>query len=123
MVGVEHLARVLGIQTLLGALAPRDGEQPIEVVADHARLGRLVAHAVEPRELLLGLLEHVLGHLGLCDLPPVLLDDRALVFAELLADRVELAAQDVLALLLLDAGLDVLLNAPPHLHESEALAL
>ena len=123
VVGVEHLACVLGIQPLLGALAPRDGEQPVEVVANHARLGRLVAHAVEPRELLLGLLEHVLGHLGLGDLPPVLLDDRALVFAELLADRVELTAQDVLALLLLDAGLDVLLNAPPHLHESEALAL
>ena len=112
-----------GVEPLLGALAPRDGEQPVEVVADHARLGRLVAHALEPRELLLGLLEHVLGHLGLGDLPPVLLDDRALVLAELLADRVELAAQDVLALLLLDAGLDVLLDAPPHLHESEALAL
>ena len=88
-----------------------------------ARLGRLVAHALEPRELLLGLLEHVLGHLGLGDLRAVLLDDRALVLAELLADRVELAAEDVLALLLLDAGLDVLLDAPAHLHEREALAL
>ena len=123
VVGVEHLARVLGIEPLLGALAPRDGEQPVEVVADHGRLGRLVAHALEPRELLVGLLEHVLGHLGLGDLRAVLLDDRALVLAELLADRVELAAQDVLALLLLDAGLDVLLDAPAHLHESEALAL
>ena len=90
MVGVEHLARVLRIEPLLGALAPRDREQPVEVVADDARLGRLVAHAVEPREFLLGLLEHVLRHLGLADLPPVLLDDRALVLAELLADRVEL---------------------------------
>ena len=85
--------------------------------------GDLVAHALEPRELALGLLEHVLGHLGLGDLRAVLLDDRRLVLAELLADRVELAAQDVLALLLLDAGLDVLLDAPAHLHEREALAL
>ena len=71
----------------------------------------------------LGLLEHVLGHLGLGDLRPVLLDDGRLVLAELLADRVELAAQDVLALLLLDAGLDVVLDALAHLHEREALAL
>ena len=47
----------------------------------------------------------------------------ALVLAELLADRVELAAEDVLALLLLDAGLDVLLDPAAHLHEGEALAL
>ena len=123
VVGVEHLAGVLRIEPLLGALAPRHREQPVEVVADHARLGRLVAHALEPRELLLGLLEHVLGHLGFGDLRAVLLDDRAFVLAELLADRVELAAQDVLALLLLDARLDVLLDAPPHLHQREALAL
>ena len=53
----------------------------------------------------------------------VLLDDGRLVLAELLADRVELPAQDVLALLLLDAGLDVLLDAPAHLHQREPLAL
>ena len=87
------------------------------------RLGRLVAHALEPRQLALGLLEDVLGHLGLGDLRAVLLDDGALVLAELLADRLELAAEDVLALLLLDAGLDVLLDAAAHLHEREALAL
>ena len=53
----------------------------------------------------------------------VLLDDGRLVLTELLADGVELPAQDVLALLLLDARLDVLLDAPPHLHERESLAL
>ena len=123
VVGVEHLPRVLRIETLLGALAPRDGEQPVEVVADDRRLGRLVAHALEPRELALRLLENALWHLGLGDLLPVLLDHRRLVLTELLADRVELAAQDVLALLLLDARLDVLLDPLPHLHEREALAL
>ena len=123
VVGVEHLTRVLRVEPLLGALAPRDGEEPVEVVADDARLGRLVAHAIEPRELLLGLLADVLGHVRLGDLRAVLLDDRALVLAELLADGVELAAQDVLALLLLDAGLDVLLDAAADLHEREALFL
>ena len=120
---VQDLARVLRVEALLGALAPRDGEEPVEVVADDRRLRRLVAHPLEPGELALGLLEHVLGHLGLGDLRPVLLDDGALVLAELLADRVELAAEDVLALLLLDAGLDVLLDSPPHLHERQSLAL
>ena len=99
------------------------GEQPVEIVADDGRLGRLVAHALEPRELALGLLEHVLGHVGLGDLRAVLLDDGRLVVAELLADRVELAAEDVLALLLLDTGLDVLLDPAAHLHQGEALAL
>ena len=55
------------------------------------------------RQLAFRLLENVLGHLGLGDLRAVLLDHRALVLAELLSDRVELAAQDVLALLLVDA--------------------
>ncbi len=123
VVGVEHLARVLRVEALLGALAPRDREQPVEVVADDGRLGRLVAHALEPGELALGLLEDVLGHLRLGDLRPVLLDDGPLVLAELLADRVELAAEDVLALLLVDTRLDVLLDASAHPHESEALTL
>ena len=65
----------------------------------------------------------VLGHPGLGDLRPVLLDDGRLVLAELLADRVELPAEDVLALLLLDAGLDVVLDSLAHLHQREALAL
>ena len=120
---VQDLARVVGIQALLRALAPRNGEQPVEIVPDHRRLGRLVSHALEPRELALGLLEHVLGHLRIGDLLPVLLHHRGLVVAELLADRVQLAAQDVLALLLLDTGLDVVLDSLPHLHERETLAL
>ncbi len=123
VIRVEHLPGVLRVETLLGALAPRDREQPVEVVADDGRLGRLVAHALESRELTLGLLEDVFGHLRLGDLGAVLLDDRALVLAQLLADRLELAAEDVLALLLVDVRLDVLLDAPAHLHEGEPLAL
>ena len=123
VVGVQHLARVRRVEPLLGALAPRDGEQPVEVVADDAGLGSLVSHSLEPRELALGLLEDVLGHLRLGDLRPVLLDDGPLVLAELLADRVELAAEDVLALLLVDIRLDVLLDSLAHLHEREPLAL
>ena len=120
---VEHLARVDGVEPLLRALAPRHREQPVEVVADHRRLGRLVAHPLEPAELALGLLEDLLGHVRLGQLLPVLLHDGALVLAELLADRLHLPSQDVLALLLLDAGLDVVLDPLPDLHQRQALAL
>ena len=100
VVGVEHLARVGGVEALLGALAPRHGDQPVEVVADHLRLARLLAHALEAAQLALGLLAHLVGHAGLVDLAAVLVDDRAVVLAQLLADRLHLLAQEVLALLL-----------------------
>ena len=63
------------------------------------------------------------GMLGVRDLLAVLLDHRALVLAELLADRVELLAEEVVALLLLRAGLDVLADALAHLQLGEPLAL
>ena len=74
-------------------------------------------------ELALGLLAHGLRHAGLLDLRAVLLDDGALVLAELLADRLHLLAQEVLALLLLGARLDVVADALAHLHLGEPLAL
>ncbi len=46
-----------------------------------------------------------------------------LVLAELLADRVHLPAEQVVALLLLRAGLDVLADALAHLQLRQALAL
>ena len=74
-------------------------------------------------ELLLGLLADGLGHPGLFDLGPVLLDDRGVVLAELLADRLHLLAQEVLALLLLGAGLDVVADPLADLQLGQPLAL
>ena len=54
---------------------------------------------------------------------PVLLDDGRVVLAELLPDRVHLTPQDVLALLLRSALLDVVADAAAHLHLCEALTL
>ena len=99
VVGVEHRAGRDRVEALLGALAPGHGDQPVEIGADHARLAGLLAHPLEPAELLDGLLVGRLGHLGVLDLRAVLLDDRGVVLAELLADRVHLLAQEVLALL------------------------
>ncbi len=108
---------------LLGALAPRHRDQPVEVGADHAGLARLLAHALEARELLEGLLLDLVGHVGVLDLGAVLVGDRGVVLAELLADGLHLLAQEVLALLLLGALLDVLADALAHLQLGEALAL
>ena len=65
----------------------------------------------------------VLGHAGVGDLLAVVLGDRGLVLAELLADGVHLLAQEVVALLLLGAVLDVLADALAHLQLGQPLAL
>jgi hypothetical protein len=123
VVGVEDLARDLGVEPLVGLRAPRHGEQPVEVGADHRGLARGVAHALEPAELTLRLPADLVGHLRLFDLLAVLIDDRALVLAELLADRLHLLTQEVLALLGLCPRLDVFADASAHLQLGEPLAL
>ena len=123
VVRVEDLARELRVEPLLRELRPRHREQPVEVRADHRRLAGGVAHALEPAELALRLLAHVVGHAGVGDLRAVLVDDGGLVLAELLADRVHLLAQEVLALLLLRARLDVVADAAADLQLGQPLAL
>ena len=120
---VEHLASEHRVEHLVGGLAPRHGDQPVEVRADHRGLAALLAHALEAVELALGLLAHVVGHARLGDLRAVVVGDRAVVLAELLADRLHLLAQEVLALLLLGAVLDVVADAAAHLQLGQALAL
>jgi hypothetical protein len=123
VVGVEHLARVPGVEPLIRPLRPRHGEQPLDVRADHRRLRGGLAHPLEPSELALGLVPHLVGHARLLDLAAEVLGDGGVVLPELLADRVELAPEDVLALLLLRAGLDVLADAAANLELGQALAL
>ena len=123
VVGVEHLAGVHGVELLVGALLPRHGDQPVQVGPDHARLAALLAHALEPAELLARPAPDRLGHARLVDLRAVLVDDRCVVLVELLADRLHLLAQEVLALLLVGAGLHVVADAPAHLQLGEPLAL
>ena len=123
VVGVEHLARVRRIEPLLGSLGPRHRQQPVEIGADHGGLGVRIAHPLETGQLALGLLPHRVRHAGVGNLLPVFVGDRAVVFAELLADRVHLPAQEVLALLLLRAVLDVVADALAHLQLGEPIAL
>ncbi len=123
MVGVEDLARADRVEALLGALAPRHREQPVEVGADHRRLSALVAHSLQAADLALGLLTNLVGHIRLGNPGAVVVRDRAVVLAQLLPDRLHLAAQDVLALLALSTLLDVLSNAAADLQLCQALAL
>jgi len=91
--------------------------------SERFELAGLVAHPLEPAELALGLLTHGVGHLGLGDLGAVLLGNRGVVLAKLLADGVHLAPQQILALLLLRAGLDILADALSDLKLGQAAAL
>ena len=123
VVGVQHLSRVLRVEALLRPFRPRHGEQPVEIGPDHGRLGVRVAHPLESRELTFGLLLHRLGHRGGRNLLPIFLGDRPFVFAELLANRVHLPAQKILALLFLRAGLHVVANALPDVQLGQPLLL
>src|SRR5262249_59544737 len=119
----ETAGRMPGIEPLLRALRPWHREQPVEVGPDHRCLGIPVAHLREPAELALRLLLDGLRHARLGNLLPVLVGDGPLVLAQLLADGVHLAAEEVIALLLLCAGLDVLADALAHLELGQSLAL
>ena len=109
---VEHLARVLEVEVVLGRLVPGQRDDPLEVGADHAVLGRRGRQALEPRELAVGLLAHLLGKLGRVELLAQLVDLglHLVGLAELLLDRLELLAQEVLALALVELGLDLRLD-------------
>ena len=105
--------RVDEVELLLGLLGPRQADKPVEVRADDAGLGRLRRHLLEAAELLERLLGDSIRHARLANLLRVLVDLglHLVVLAELLLDRLELLAQEVLALrlghLLLDAVLDL----------------
>ncbi len=75
-------------------------------------LGRLRRQPLEALQLALGLLARVLGQLGRLDLLAQLVGLGLLLvhLAELLLDRLELLAQEVLALALLHLGLDLRLD-------------
>ena len=65
---VEHLAGVLEVEVVLGALAPGQRDDPLEVGADHAVLGGGGGQALEAFELAVGGLADVLGQLCGLDL-------------------------------------------------------
>ena len=95
-------------------LAPRQFDDRVEPVAHPRLFGVLLTHALEPVELLVDREQHRVGQRLLRDLRAVLGDDVVVAVAQLLADLVELAAQQQLALLLVeivgDVGADLVLQ-------------
>ncbi len=107
MVVIEDLLGMDEILLDLRLLAPRDRQQPVEVVAHHRRFRRHRRHLAQLLELVGGLVAGLLRELGLLDL---VLDLGELVaaflVAELLLDRLHLLVEVVLALGLLHLALD-----------------
>ena len=114
---VEDLLGALEIAALLGLLLPGHGDEPVEIVPGHGRLGRHRGHRLEPLQLLDGLFLDLLGHLRVLDLLLQLLDLVALLVlaAQLLLDRLHLLVEVVLLLRLLHLLLDARLDLPIHL--------
>ena len=103
---------------------PRQLDQPVEVAAHHRVFGRAVRHALQAFQFLGRLLVHLFRHLRFGDGFPELLDfgGVALVaFAELLLDRLQLLAQQILALAPVHARLGALVDFARKAQHLEAL--
>ena len=121
VVGVEDLARPAQVEPVAAGLAPGQDRQPVEIGADDRVLGRAGVHAGQPLELALRLAQHLLRRAGLLDPLPELADLGvfALAFAQLLLDRLELLAEEVVALGLGQLAADLLLDLGRKLQDRE----
>ena len=109
---VEDLDRVLEIEVVLGRRVPRQRCDPLQVRADDAVLGGLRREVLQPAELAIDLLAHVVGQVQRGELLAQLvgLRRRLVELAELVLDRLELLAQDELALRTVHLGLHLVLD-------------
>ena len=121
MVGVEDATRLGHVEVVGGALAPRHLEQCVEPAADPAVLGALVARPLEPVRPRVDRLPDRVRQVALVELGAVLGDEVAVAVAQLLFDRVELAAQQELSLLLLHPVGHVRADLVGHLELGERL--
>ncbi len=115
MVLLQNLLSAREVDLVLGPLVPRQLRDPFEVGPDDLVLGRLWARALQPPKLAVHLRALLFVELELFEALTHLLDVVALLLlTELLLNRLELLAQEHLALPLtqlgLDLGLDVFLS-------------
>ena len=134
MVLFEDLGRLLDVVDVFGTLVPGQLDDGREVGPDHRRFGRVRVHARESVQLALRFLHHFVGEVELLELLAEALDFVLFVVGarQLLLQRLDLLAQEVLALVLVDLFLDLALEAPLRLlqldlgvdqHEHEAQSL
>ena len=121
MVGVEDLAGPAQVEPVAAGLAPGQDRQPVEIGADDRVFRRAGVHPGEPLELALGLAQHLLRRIGLLDPLPQLGDLGVLAFAlaQLVLDRLELLAEEMVALGLGQLAADLLLDLGRKLEDRE----
>ena len=107
VVRVEDGAGVGEVVVVVGARIPRQLEDGVEPCADPARLHRLFADPFEAIDLLEYRVADGIGDIELGQTRAVVGDGVVATLTELLADGFELAAQDDLALVLLESVADV----------------
>ena len=107
---------------VLRADVPRQLEHGVQPGADPAGLGALVARALQLADLAQRGLADLLGQVGRLDAGAVVVGALGLVLAELLADGGELLAEQELALALVHALADVVLDLLGDVELGEVLA-
>src|ERR1700694_4566841 len=120
---VEHRGSGLDVPGFLRWRPPGQGDQPIDIGPDDADLGRCRRDALHPVDLFQGTLFDAIRHAGGFDLLAQAVQLSAFfIFAKLFANRLELFAQDLVALQLADRALDLVLNLGLELEDLYLLA-
>ena len=121
---VEDAPGPFQVEVVLGARVPGQGQDPVEVRADDAVLRRRRGQAREPVELAPCRAVGLLGKRGLVELAPELgeLGLVGVALAELLLDRLQLLAEEVLALRGLHLRLHLRLDLRAELERLELAA-
>ena len=123
VIRVEDLLRSEQVKGVFGPLGPWERHEPIEVGPRYGVLRRRDGHLREPIQLARGFLLDSLRHAGGVYLVAQLVDLFGLVvaLAELLLNRLELLAEEVLTLVLSDLRLHLRLNLRSELQNFELL--
>ena len=116
VIGIEQARRLGNVEPVLGLHTPRQLEHGVEPGADPARLGALLAGALQLVDLTLHGHPDMLGQVALGQLGSIVVGIRSVTLAvtelpQLLADGLELTPQQELALGLLHALFDIGLDA------------
>ena len=119
---VEHVPRFGDVDRPLRGLGPRQLDQPVQIGADHARLGRGLGHALVAAQFLARQLLDLVGHLRLVDRLRQVGDllRLSVALAELALDRRHLLAQDRFALALVEGRLGALADLLRQAHHLDA---
>ena len=121
MVGVEDLSRPSQVEPVAAGLAPGENGQPVEIGANDRVFGRARVHAGQPLELAFRLGLHLARRVGVLDPFPQLADLGVFVlaFAQLVLDRLQLLAEEMVALGLGQLAADLLLDLGRKLEDRE----